>query len=278
MHYLSVSAYYMPPDFAGVMSGNQEDFEEQLESALRKISDLELALAQCRRASQTAEEESASAKEELEQLAYAAGHDLREPLRGIAAYSQLLERQFAQEPEAAELIHFVTESVARMNAVITDLVTYSRAGAVPKRIPMSLSLAVRWAAMNLDGPIRESGAQITYPNLPEAAVEEAQIVRLFTNLIENALKFRSAAVPEISITYEESDEGYVIAVKDNGSGIDPKYQKQVFGVFKRLHGRDVPGTGIGLSVCRRIVTAHGGKIWIESDGEHGSVFKFSLPF
>jgi light-regulated signal transduction histidine kinase (bacteriophytochrome) len=259
------------------MDEQDQDIGDQTGSANRRIAELETALEVAKRAGEEARLEAAFAREELEQLAYAAGHDLREPLRTIAAYSQLLEREFSGNKEAAELVQFVTDGVSRMNSIITDLLSYSRSGSAPNPIEMPLTLAAQWAVMNLAAPIRESGAQVTYENLPKVEADEAQMIRLFTNLIDNAIKFRSDQPPQIKISSEQTEQGHVVSVQDNGIGIDPKYQKQVFVVFKRLHGREVPGTGIGLAICQRIVRAHGGQIWVESDGQHGSVFKFTLP-
>ena len=132
--------------------------------------------------------------------------------------------------------------------------------------------------LNLQQAISDSGAEIQYAGLPELSVDESQIVQLFQNLLSNALKYRSSAPPRIEITAEEGPDGYTISVADNGQGIEPRFHKQVFGVFKRLHGREVPGTGIGLALCRKIAESHEGQIWVESDGQNGSTFKFTLPF
>ena len=219
-----------------------------------------------------------SANEELQQFAYAASHDLQEPLRSIATYAQLLERRHAIDPEASEFTHFIVDGVNRMNVLIRDLLTYSRTGHSPKRTNVSLDSLVQWSMLNLQQSIGDTGAEITYANLPELSVDESQIVQLFQNLLSNALKYRSSASPKIQITAEDGPDGYTILVTDNGQGIEPRFHKQVFGVFKRLHGREVPGTGIGLALCRKIVEGHGGQIWVESDGQSGSTFKFTLPF
>ncbi len=219
-----------------------------------------------------------SANEELHQFAYAASHDLQEPLRSIATYAQLLERRYALDQDASEYTHFIVDGVNRMNTLIRDLLTYSRTGHSPKRTTVSLDSLVQWSLLNLQQAVHDSGAEVTYDGLPEISVDESQIVQLFQNLLSNALKYRGSAAPKVSITAEEGPSGYTILVADNGQGIEPRFHKQVFGVFKRLHGREVPGTGIGLALCRKIVEGHGGQIWVESDGQNGSTFKFTFPF
>jgi signal transduction histidine kinase len=217
------------------------------------------------------------ANEELQQFTYAASHDLQEPLRSISSYAQLLQRQFAENKEAQEFTSFIVDGVNRMNALIRDLLTYSRMGTSPKRTAIGLSALLQWSLLNLERSVRETGAQVTYGDLPQVSADETQIVQLFQNLLSNSFKYRSADPPKIEISADEGIDFYTISVKDNGIGIDPRFHQQVFGVFKRLHGREVPGTGIGLALCRKIVEGHGGKIWVESDGKHGSVFKFTLP-
>jgi light-regulated signal transduction histidine kinase (bacteriophytochrome) len=244
--------------------------EERLAEALRQNSLLTLALKQ-------AEAAALAAQEELRLFAYAASHDLQEPLRSITSYAQLLQRQYAGNKDAAEYITYIVDGVSRMTALIRDLLTYSRLGS-PQRKNIQLGSLVQWAMMNLNTSIREANAQIVYADLPEAAVDEMQTVQLFQNLFSNALKFRSAMPPRIEIAAEDGADAHIISVRDNGIGIEPRFQEQIFGVFKRLHGREVPGSGIGLALCRKIVEGHGGKIWVESSLGQGSVFKFTLPF
>jgi two-component system, chemotaxis family, sensor kinase Cph1 len=140
-----------------------------------------------------------------------------------------------------------------------------------------MNLALQWAMLNLDRSIREHKATVTQDNLPEVIADETQMVQLFQNLIGNSIKYRSDLPPLIHVGAEEAADECVFSVRDNGVGIDPKFARQIFGVFKRLHGRDVPGTGIGLAICRKIVENHGGRIWVESDGRNGSCFKIALP-
>jgi light-regulated signal transduction histidine kinase (bacteriophytochrome) len=236
-----------------------------------EIDELKQALAQA----QAAEK---AAKDELNQFVYAASHDLQEPLRAISAYTQLLQRKYADDAESAEMTSFVLDGANRMHSLISSLLTYSRTSASPRRMTVNLAVIVQWATGNLAKEIRAAGAEIVYGDLPDAAIDESQFVQLFQNLLSNALRFRSAEPPRIEILVEEGAGGYIVSVRDNGVGIAPKYHTQVFEVFRRLHGKNISGNGIGLALCRRIVQAHGGKIWVESQGSGGSVFKFTIPF
>ena len=219
------------------------------------------------------------ANEELQQFAYAASHDLQEPLRTIASYTQLLERRYGGDPNASEYTAFIVEGVTRMNLLISDLLTYSRIGAAAdlKRTPLELGNALQWALLNLDRSIQEKKATVTRGDLPEVLGSESHMVQLFQNLIGNSLKYQSDLPPLIHVDSEEDENEITVSVRDNGIGIDPQYAKQIFGVFKRLHGREIPGTGIGLAICRKIIENHGGRIWVESDGRNGSTFIFTLP-
>ena len=259
-----------------------EDELQQLRDENARLKEANAALtAECKEAAESAEQHLLAvqaANEELQQFAYAASHDLQEPLRSIATYAQLLERRYAGDANASEYTHFIVDGVNRMNVLIRDLLTYSRTGNSPKRTTVQLDALVQWSLLNLQQAVQETKAEVTYGGLPEISVDESQMVQVFQNLLSNALKYRSEEPPKIRITAEEGPTSYTIAVADNGQGIQPRFHKQVFGVFKRLHGREVPGTGIGLALCRKIVESHGGQIWVESDGENGATFKFTLPF
>lgn len=220
-----------------------------------------------------------NANEELQQFTYAASHDLQEPLRTIGSWAQLLERRYGANPETAEYTSLIIDGVDRMRTLIEDLLRYSRIGGATggRRVYMELGNAVQWAMLDLDATIREQKATVKYDDLPEVIADESQMAQLFQNLISNALKYKGDLPPLIDISAEEQDDDWVISVRDNGIGIDPKYSQTIFGVFKRLHGREVPGTGIGLAICRKIVENHGGKLWVESDGKSGSNFRFTVP-
>lgn len=245
------------------------DSEEELAVARREIEDLKLALETCSARAQ-------SVTEEMQHFVYAVSHDLRQPLRTISSFAQLVKRQHATDAETSELTSLIADAVKEMNTLIEELLKYSRINTSPARTMVNLTAIVQWAWFNLQAPVHESGAQISYHDLPELPVDESQFVELFQQLFSNSLKFRSAEAPKIEVRAEEN-EGYAISVRDNGIGIDPKYRDLVFAPFKRLHGKEIPGVGLGLAVCRKIARAHGGEIWLESEIGQGSVFKIALP-
>jgi PAS domain S-box-containing protein len=219
-----------------------------------------------------------NANEELQQFAYAASHDLQEPLRSIGSYAQLLQRRYAEDAEASEYAGFMVDGVARMNTLIHDLLVYSRVGSgTLRRRPVDLGNALQWALLNIEPSIKEYRATVTYDRLPKLIVDEGQMSQLFQNLIGNSLKYRSELPLSVHVSADEAEDEWTLTVRDNGIGIEPRFQQHIFGVFKRLHGREVPGTGMGLAICRRIVESHGGRIWVESDGKNGSAFRFALP-
>jgi signal transduction histidine kinase len=218
--------------------------------------------------------------EDLERFAYAASHDLKEPLRLIGSYVQLLQKKYGSKlgPEADEYIEYVVTSVKRMDELIADLLTYSRVGTRDHALEENDCEAIlNWTIMNLQMAIQESGAVITRDPLPTIRADQSHVIQLFQNLLSNAIKYRSTQPPRIHVSAKRNDDYWQFAFEDNGLGIDPKYYKQIFGIFKRLHGRDRPGTGIGLAVCQRIVERHGGTIWVESEPGKGSTFYFTLP-
>lgn len=266
------------------MDASHTPLGDSVSNASRENQDLKKALEDCSSARQRLEREltraqemAQSAAEEMQHFIYAVGHDLRTPLRSVSGYAKLLERQYADNAETSELTGFITQGAAEMNTLIEDLLKYSRTGNSPRLTTVNLRAIVQFALMNLQPQIREAGAQIEIGELPELSVDESQIMQLFQQIIGNAIKFRGAEALKIEITAEEQPEQFLFSVHDNGPGIDPKYQETVFVPFRRLHGREVPGSGLGLALSKKIVRAHGGKIWVESDGQHGSTFKFTLP-
>ena len=218
----------------------------------------------------------------LEQFAYVASHDLQEPLRTITSFSQLLARRYRAQldAEANQFLDFIAGGAARMSALIADLLAYARARTELDR-PSSYSLDqdVETAISFLDVAIKESGAVVTHDPLPEIQADQGQIVRLFQNLIGNAIKYRKAGVPPtIHVTSQRQGAYWLITVRDNGIGFDPKYAKEIFAPFKRLQtNQQVAGTGVGLAICRRIVENHGGRIWADSSVGEGSTFFFTMP-
>ena len=218
---------------------------------------------------------------DLEQFAYAASHDLQEPLRMISLYTQLLQEEYANllDDTARSYVEFAVTGAQRMERLLQDLMAYSRVSAAPTNQTESCesSVALQAALGNLEATVRKSGAHFHIGELPTVAAPSVHLVLLFQNLVANALKYCSEEVPEVSIAAEPAGRFWKFSVKDNGIGIEPKYAKQIFGVFKRLHGNEYEGTGIGLAVCHRIVERTGGKIWLESTPGEGSTFFFTLP-
>lgn len=228
-----------------------------------------------------AEEELARSNRDLEQFAYVASHDLQEPLRAVAGFVGLLRMQLRDSLDAKKLeyMNFATDGVARMQALISGLLEYSRVGTGGKKPEMTDSKAALGRAIAyLGGGIREFGAKITADDLPKVCVDATQLTQLFQNLIGNAIKFCSEQTPQVHISAIREDNAWRFAVADNGIGIEPQYAERIFQIFQRLHSRDkYPGTGIGLSICKKIVERHGGKIWVESKPGSGSTFYFTIP-
>jgi PAS domain S-box-containing protein len=220
--------------------------------------------------------------EELGQFAYIASHDLQEPLRMVASYTQLLSRRYKGrlDSDADEFIAFATDGASRMQRLIEDLLAYSRVGTKgTELVEVSSEDALQLAMINLSAAVEDSGALVTHDPLPLVLADEMQLSQLFQNLVGNAIKYRSADVPRVHIcAVRDGQRTYRFAVRDNGLGIDPQYFEKIFGVFQRLHKRDeFPGTGIGLAICKKIVERHGGTISVESQPGLGSTFSFSLP-
>ena len=219
--------------------------------------------------------------EELAQFAYIASHDLQEPLRMVVSYMELLSRRYKGklDSEADEFIAFAVDGASRMQRLIQDLLAYSRV-ASKGRDPLDASSeqALQWALDNLHGAIEQSGAKVTHDPLPTVLADKAQLTQLFQNLIGNAIKYRSSAVPQVHISAaKDQTNNWTFSVQDNGLGIDPQYFDRIFGMFQRLHNREeFAGTGIGLAVCKKIVERHGGTISVESQPGQGSTFRFDL--
>jgi PAS domain S-box-containing protein len=219
--------------------------------------------------------------EMLEQFAYIASHDLQEPLRTMSNFVELLgERYRGRLDETADqYIQFVSQAAGRARAMIEDLLKFSRAGRCDAQLaPLDIQHIIDEVLISLQTRIEETGASVNYGSLPTVRADRMQISQLFQNLIENALKYRKKEVPpEIRIWAERQGQEWVIAIQDNGIGIDPRHTDQIFRLFNRLHRADYPGTGIGLSICQKIVDRHGGRIWAEGAIGRGSTFYFTLP-
>jgi light-regulated signal transduction histidine kinase (bacteriophytochrome) len=220
---------------------------------------------------------------ELEQFAYIASHDLQEPLRMISSYLQLLSKryQFQLDAEAQEFIGYAVDGAKRMQALIRDLLSYSRIATHGQPfIVVDSKQLFQDALINLKIAIEEKNALIIYPDtFPEIYADPIQITQLFQNLLSNAIKFCQEMNPKIEIEIDRLEEELLFRVYDNGIGIEAEYRDRIFLVFQRLNRRaDYPGTGIGLAICKKIVERHGGKIWVESQVERGSIFSFTLPY
>ena len=226
-------------------------------------------------------EELNRSNEELGQFAYIASHDLQEPLRMVASYTQLLSRRYKGklDADADEFIAFAVDGASRMQRLIQDLLTYSRVGTKGQdMLDVSSEDALQQALINLRGAIEDSGALVTHDPLPAVLADEMQLVQLFQNLVGNAIKYQSPGIPKVHISASRNGPNkWVFSVKDNGLGIDPQYFEKIFGMFQRLHKREeFAGTGIGLAICKKIVERHGGSISVESEPGNGSTFQFAL--
>jgi PAS domain S-box-containing protein len=219
---------------------------------------------------------------ELQQFAYVASHDLQEPLRMVASYTQLMAKRYTGrlDADADEFMAFAVDGANRMQGMIRDLLAYSRAGTegkAPREISSESALQV--ALTNLQASIAESGAVVTHDALPAIVTDDTQLVQVFQNLIGNAIKYRSVETPRVHVSASKNGgQECIFSVRDNGLGIDPKYFEKIFVLFQRLHGQsEFQGTGIGLTICKKIVERLGGRIWVQSQLGSGSTFLFALP-
>jgi signal transduction histidine kinase len=221
--------------------------------------------------------------QDLERVAFVASHDLQEPLRMITSYSQLLvARHSTGQSEKAgdpDFIKYIVEGTNRMRDLLSDLLAYTEvSGSAEQTLEsVDLNLMVKKVTETLSASIAETGAEVIADRLPVLNAHESRLTSVFLNLIGNAIKYRSEAAPRIHISFKQCPEAFEFAIADNGIGIAPEYQQKVFVAFKRLHGREIPGTGIGLAICQRIVERYGGRIWVDSVIGQGSTFRFTLP-
>ncbi|MGE5431697.1 MAG: PAS domain S-box protein [Syntrophomonadaceae bacterium] len=238
----------------------QKETEKKLQEALKKLE---------------------RSNQDLEQFAYVASHDLKEPLRMVKNYMQLLEKKYKGklDESAQTYINFAVDGAARMNDLISDLLLYAKVSSKPKEFEMvDLNQTVEEVMKDLQLAIKESSAEVHYSDLPFVMADRLQIRQLFQNLMQNAIKFRNSENPVIEIRSEKISGQWLIMVKDNGIGIDPQFKERIFVIFQRLHERDkYPGTGIGLAICKKIVEHHGGRIWVESEPGKGTAFYFAIP-
>ena len=211
-----------------------------------------------------------------------ASHDLEEPLNQVANLVQLLEMRYSEEldQDAKEFIHYAVSGVSQMQTLIDDVLLYSKVDI--QGIDCALTEvdgALEKALRNLQGRIHETGAAVTYDQMPRLVADGTQLMQLFQNLIGNAIKFRRSEVsPEIHIGVERQEDDWLFSIRDNGIGIDPEFAERIFVIFQRLHTRDeYPGSGMGLAICKKIGECHRGRIWVDSEVSQGTTFYFTLP-
>jgi two-component system CheB/CheR fusion protein len=228
-----------------------------------------------------AEEALRTTNAELQHFAYALTHDLQEPLRMVVNFTELLGREYSGKlgKGADQYISYSVDGALRIEALLKALLAYWEVAERAQDSFASIDCGAVLAKTlgNLQAAIAESGAIVTSGPLPTLVAEEVMLMQLFQNLISNSIKYRSAETPRIHVSAERDAGGWLFAVRDNGIGIDPQYTERVFGMFKRLHGSDIPGTGIGLAICKKVVERQGGRIWVESEAGKGAAFKFTIP-
>jgi len=199
----------------------------------------------------------------------------------VSLYSQVLQRKYGGhlDEDADQFIGFIIGGAKRMEMLLKDLLTYSQTGStsVGPAQPVDCEAVVQKVLLNLQASIDQNDASITWDALPIVDAHEIRLVQLLQNLVGNGIKYRSAQPPKIHVFAQRRDTDWLFSVRDNGIGIEPEYAQQIFGIFKRLHGQNYPGSGIGLAICQRIVERYGGRIWVESKPGHGSTFCFTLP-
>lgn len=238
-------------------------------------------LAQLNRELRASVAELARSNDDLERFAFVASHDLQEPLRMITVFSQLLVKRYADvlDDQVSAYVDNIVQGSERMRDLLADLLAYTALGSKPVESgePVDLNELLESVLHDLKIAIEDSAAVIESDRLPTLHVHRAHFAPLFQNLVGNAIKYRSAAPPRIRISFGEEAGALRFAVSDNGIGIEPEYHQKIFVAFKRLHGRTIPGTGIGLAICQRVVERYGGRIWVESQSGQGSTFAFTLP-
>jgi signal transduction histidine kinase len=252
-------------------------------SVRRALEDVRLREDRARAQEQLANkvEELARSNCDLEQFAYVASHDLQEPLRMVAAYTQLLSERYQGKLDSAadRYIGYAVEGATRMQGLLEDLLAFSRVGrngVTPA--PTDVNSAINEVLKNLDLAMKEHGVTVTCHPLPTVMADRFQLVQLFQNLLGNAIKFRAKRNSSVTISAEEKGHEWLFSVFDNGIGIAEEHKDLVFKIFQRLHTRvEYPGNGVGLAICKKIVEHNGGRIWVESELGQGSNFRFTFP-
>jgi light-regulated signal transduction histidine kinase (bacteriophytochrome) len=261
-----------------------EAINAQLQAELheRELADQELRRAYTELEAKFAERtrELERSNRELEQFAYVASHDLREPLRMVTSYTDLLARRYRGKLDATadEFISYTLEGCQRMRQLIVDLLEYSRVDRqrMPQLCDAEEAFAV--ACHDLSVPIARASATVTHDPLPKVVCTQSQLVQLLENLLRNAMIYRTERPPRVHVGVSETDDEIVISVKDNGIGFEMRHAERIFGMFQRLHMRgEYPGTGMGLAMCKKIMEAHDGRIWAEAEPGVGATFLCAFP-
>jgi light-regulated signal transduction histidine kinase (bacteriophytochrome) len=217
---------------------------------------------------------------EFEEFVSMAAHNLREPLRDVASFSQLMAETYAGrlDSDADVFLDRIREGAARMQSLLADMVDYWATGTgVRQSSPTDMEAVLRQALLSTDKQMTERSAIVTHDPLPAVTGDFEILTKVLQHLIRNAIEYCGAPVPRVHISSQRADSDWVFSVADNGPGIDPAFQGRVFGVFKRLHGKEHPGNGLGLAFCKKAVEGHGGRMWLESTPGAGATFYFALP-
>jgi signal transduction histidine kinase len=254
------------------------DIEAMRQRIVEEVSQLHRAHAML----DTRTQELQRSNSDLEQFAYVASHDLQEPLRKVASFCQLLQRRYQGQLDERgdQYIQFAVDGAKRMQALINDLLSFSRVGRRSgEHVVVDTGDLLDTAVGNLEPVIEETGARVTHGELPPVRGEATLLTAVFQNLVNNAIKFRGEATPEVHVDARREDDEWIFSVTDNGIGIDPEYAERIFVIFQRLHAKSAyPGTGIGLAMSRKIIEYHGGRIWLDTEAEEGRTrFFFVLP-
>jgi light-regulated signal transduction histidine kinase (bacteriophytochrome) len=256
----------------------------EYERTVRLNANLQDTLAKLTRAQDELERKAqdlARSNVELEQFAYVAAHDLKGPLVVAGGHIHRLRRLFQgkMHPDATRSIEYALDGINRMEALIHGLLAYAKVGTKAKKLnPSDCNDIVELATANLQVEIEKAGAIVTHNQLPTLFSDDIQILQLFQNLIGNSIKFHKEEPPRIHVCAEQNEKEWVFSVCDNGIGIEPKNLNCIFDIFQRLHSSpEFPGNGIGLAICKKIVENHGGRIWVESNPQKGSIFYFTIP-
>jgi signal transduction histidine kinase len=272
----AVAAFNQMLDRIEAAVSERKQAEEQL---MALNTTLEERVAERTLAAEKKATELKRSNEELERFASVASHDLQEPLRAVSSYTQLLKERLEGKVDAdleSYLVHVIT-GVGRMKSLINELLGYARVGRTMARTHVETEKTLDSAIADLSTALAESGAEVVRGKMPKVWANPVQLCQVFSNLISNAIRFRGATPLRISIWGEEKGDFCRFAVRDNGIGIDSRHHERIFIIFQRLHGRDRPGTGMGLAICRKIVELHQGRIWVESAVGEGATFFFDLP-